>query len=164
MEIYKDIEEYGGIYQISNTGKVFNTKRKIFLKGFGSGRNQEYTAFQLSKKGISKSFYLHRLLAIHFIPNPNNHRDVHHINDNKSDNRLENLQWIDQKEHCSISPKGYGLKNVNGKLTQEQVLDIKKNYIPYKTPFEYFAKKYNVSRGTIQKIITKKTFKYLEAL
>ena len=87
---------------------------------------------------------------------------MHHINDIKTDNRIENLMWIDKIEHCQISPKGYGLNNVNCKLTDEQVLDIRKKYIPYKTPFEFFAKKYNVSKSTIRKIITKETFKYLD--
>ena len=162
MEIFKDIEGYDGVYQITNTGKVFNTKRMILQKSFCSGRNRGYISFKLSKYGKRKSFYLHRLIAIHFIPNPNNYSDVHHINENKLDNRIENLMWIDGKYHCSISPKGYGLKNVNGKLTDEQVLDIRKNYIPYKTPFEYFAKKYNVSRNCISSIISKRTFKYLD--
>ncbi len=161
MEIFKDIEGYDGVYQITNTGKVFNTKRMIFLKGFGSGKNQGYISFRLCKNSKHKNFYLHRLLAIHFIPNPNNHSDVHHINDIKTDNRIENLMWIDKIEHCSISPKGYGLKNVNGKLNNEQVLEIRKMYIPYNTTYQDIANIYNVSMNTVQKIIQKKTFKYL---
>jgi hypothetical protein len=161
MEIFKDIEGYDGVYQITNTGKVFNTKRMILQKSYFSGRNRGYISFKLNKCGKRKSFYLHRLIAIHFIPNPNNYSDVHHINDIKTDNRIENLMWIDGKYHCSISPKGYGLKNVNGKLTDEQVMEIRKMYIPYKTSCQDIANLYEVSRNCIYSIISKRTFKYL---
>jgi predicted DNA-binding protein YlxM (UPF0122 family) len=69
--------------------------------------------------------------------------------------------WIDGKYHCSISPKGYGLKNVNGKLTDEQVMEIRKMYIPYKTSCQDIANLYEVSRNCIYSIISKRTFKYL---
>jgi hypothetical protein len=158
-EEWKDIEGYLGEYEISSFGRIWNSKHGRYIKTSLSGNKRwgQYKMVRLNKK----NYYIHRLIAIHFIQNADNHSDVHHINENKLDNRIENLMWIDQTEHCQISPKGYGLKNGNGKLTEEQVLDIRKNYIPYKTPFEFFAKKYNVSRGSIENIISRKTFKYL---
>lgn len=57
------------------------------------GKNHQYYAVKLSKDGIIKQFRVHRLVAQAFIPNPDNLPQVNHINENKFDNRVENLEW-----------------------------------------------------------------------
>lgn len=90
-EIWKDIKGYEGLYKISNLGNVINVKTNNFKKA--SIDTYGYYDIVLNKNGKHKHYRLHRLLASHFIANPNNLPCVNHINEIKSDNRLENLEW-----------------------------------------------------------------------
>lgn len=117
MEIWKDIEEYAGLYQISNTGNIvslnFNNtgKRKMLkLQNMTAG----YLKATLTKYGIQRQFSVHRLVALHFIPNINNKREVNHKNGIKTDNRVENLEWVTSSENKYHAVKN-GLMKVSGK-------------------------------------------------
>lgn len=79
-------------YQITKCGKIWSKKNKIFLK---TTICNGYENFSSSNKYIA----VHRLVALTFIPNPENKPYVNHINNNKLDNRLENLEWVTQKEN-----------------------------------------------------------------
>lgn len=93
-EIWKDVKGFEGFYQVSNLGRL-----KSFKKDPGgyilSNKNSKggYLSVVLSKVGLRKSLKLHRIVAEAFIPNPDNKREVNHINMVKSDNRMENLEW-----------------------------------------------------------------------
>ena len=84
-------------YIININGKVFSKRTNIFLKTCID--KDGYTMVVLSKKGIKKNISIHRLLAISFIPNPENKPQVNHINGVKSDNRLDNLEWVTASEN-----------------------------------------------------------------
>lgn len=81
-----------------------------------------------------KNYYIHRLVAESFIPNINNSREVNHKNGIKTDNRVENLEWVsskENKEHAKqngLYNKTYGEFNKNSKLKKEQVIYIRQNY------------------------------------
>lgn len=97
-EIWKDVLNYEGIYQVSNLGNVRNIKRGNSLKG----RLDTYGYYRviLSKKGSHyKNFQIHRLVAQAFIPNPDNKPQVDHINTIRTDNRVENLRWVTYREN-----------------------------------------------------------------
>ena len=81
-EIWKDIKGYEGLYQISNFGNVKTLRNSSFLKGTGT----EYKKVILYKNKKAKIFYIHRLVAEHYIKNPNNYSCVNHKDENKMNN------------------------------------------------------------------------------
>jgi len=109
MEKWKDIEGYEGIYQVSNTGKVIsldrivlrNNKFPIRQKGkeISQGKRSGYKVVQLQKNDIRKGFQVHRLVAQTFIPNPQNKPQVNHIDGNKLNNNVDNLEWTTPSEN-----------------------------------------------------------------
>jgi hypothetical protein len=92
MENLKDIIGFEGLYKISQYGIVYNKKMQA-LKQFKCSSGKTYFQVCLCKNGFVKNFLAHRLVAIHFIPNPQNKKVVNHINGIKTDNRIENLEW-----------------------------------------------------------------------
>lgn len=86
------------IYKISKDGKLLNTKSGKYLKG--SISSQGYKQFSLKNdEGVVKCVLLHRVLAQHFLENPDNHPVVNHKDGNKLNNSLDNLEWVSYKEN-----------------------------------------------------------------
>jgi hypothetical protein len=99
-EIWKDISGYEGIYQVSNKGNVRS------YKAFKNGENLKprkrrggYFGVGLSKNGKVNYQLVHRLVAIAFIENPQNKPYVNHIDENPSNNNVENLEWVTNNEN-----------------------------------------------------------------
>lgn len=105
-EIWKDIPEFTGHYQVSNLGRVKSLSR-FCVDRHRTGalikpdKNANYHRVTLSKDRKPKRFSIHRLVAICFIPNPNNKPQVNHINGIKTDNRLDNLEWCTASENIN---------------------------------------------------------------
>ena len=119
MEIWKDIEGYEGLYQVSNLGRVkslgngnSNASKEKILK---PGKNREnYLLVVLNKNGERRTCSVHRLVANAFIPNPNNKPCVDHVNTIRVDNRVDNIRWCTYKE------------NSNNELTRKHNSELKK--------------------------------------
>ena len=94
-EVWKDIKDYEGLYKISNLGNVFSIKSNRILKKPSNPKN--YHRVALRKDGNTKVCSVHRLVAIAFIKNdnPNKNNLVNHIDENKLNNRVDNLEWCD---------------------------------------------------------------------
>jgi hypothetical protein len=103
MEIFKDIEGYFGLYQVSNMGNVksFHTGKEKILKP--KNDKDGYLFVVLSKQGKVKTCKIHRLVAQSFIENPQNLPQVNHKNEIKTDNRASNLEWCDCQYNIDYS-------------------------------------------------------------
>lgn len=115
-EIWKDILGYEGLYQISNLGNIKSLERKV-IKGKGGlytlpekilkqrDNGNGYLTVLLCKNGKYNHLYIHRLAAQAFIPNPDNLPQVNHINEIKTDNRVDNLEYCDTKYNCNYGTR-----------------------------------------------------------
>lgn len=109
IEIWKDVDGYEGIYQISNLGRVRN-KIGLVLKQKPS--KDGYVRILLCKDGKYKAKYVHILVAKAFIPNPDCKPEVNHIDANKSHNSSDNLEWVTRREN-HFHAVSLGLKPIN---------------------------------------------------
>ena len=103
MEIWKDIKDFEGLYMISNLGNVksFYTNKILKLKKDKDG----YLHINLYKNKKQYTLKVHRLVAEAFIPNVNNYREINHIDENKTNNVVENLEWCTRKYNKNYNNK-----------------------------------------------------------
>jgi hypothetical protein len=102
MEIWKNITGYDGKYQVSNYGRVKNIRTKNFL---GCNAKSGYTIVNLFKDSKQKSFGIHRLVAKEFLNNFDKDLMVNHIDFNKSNNHVNNLEMVTNRENQCHSVK-----------------------------------------------------------
>ena len=131
-EYWKPVVGYEGLYEVSNWGRAKSLDRYVKGKGhslqFKKGRMlkpmKDKNGYLTVKLG-NRTFYLHRLVAEIFIPNPNNYKEVNHKDENKANNVVTNLEWCDRKynvnygtrtEKCSKKVYQYTL---DGKFVKE---------------------------------------------
>lgn len=94
MEIWKDVEGYEGLYEVSNLGRI---RRDGMVLSANRNPKSGYLSVQLCKDGKLKRLYIHRLVATAFIQNPQGFRCVNHKDEIKQNNCVENLEWCTQK-------------------------------------------------------------------
>lgn len=114
-EIWEPIPGYKRVYDISSRGRIRAYPRmgsrtsKIRMMKLSDDKDG-YKKIGLTIKGSKKRFFVHRLVAEVFIPNPDNKPQVNHINGDKADNRVENLEWVTQSENSLHSFRILGRK------------------------------------------------------
>lgn len=112
-EIWKDIKGYEGYYQVSNLGRVksngnrsnHKTEKLLSLNKNSKG----YLRVMLYRECKYKSFFVHRLVAEHFIPNPLNLPQVNHLDCDKTNNCVSNLEWCTNRENTIHSYRMRGV-------------------------------------------------------
>ena len=97
----KDVVGYEGLYAITSCGKVWSYKRKRFLTPYNSGNG--YLKVKLFKDNEEKQYRIHRLVAEAYLPNPENLPQVDHIDNDKTHNYVNNLQWITHRDNSRKS-------------------------------------------------------------
>lgn len=173
IEIWKDIIDYEGLYQISNLGRVKSLKRFSVIKDRIMKPQLHRTGYKmvgLRKRGKGiKFFRVHRLVAREFVLNPISEPKklfVNHIDGNKLNNNYKNLEWCTLQENLAHAFRN-GLIDNKGekmgwsKLKEWQVKEIKKKYIPRKYSMRKLAKEYGVSYTAINLIINNKNWKHI---
>ena len=120
IEEWRDIDGYDGLYKVSNLGNVYSLKTNKVLKTPVGKRG--YPNLNLLKDGKQKLFVVHRLVAKAFIPNPENKQQVNHIDGDKTNNRVDNLEWATSRENM-LHARRTGLHTSDGDKTVVQMLN-----------------------------------------
>lgn len=175
-EIYLPINGYENKYLVSSFGYI-KSPEKISIQEYEGRRairtlrekvlkpmkdKQGYCYVRLYKDGVWKDFSVHRLVASHFIPNPNNKSEVNHKNGDKADNCVDNLEWVTPSEN-QHDDHVKGRRNHNGenhpskRLTNEQALDMRSLYEQGNSVQEIHNKYPQFPKRTIQKILDMKS-------
>lgn len=133
-EEWKPVIGYEGLYEVSNTGNVRSLPRqagKFYIRGkfLSQPINQQgYKQVTLSAYGLRKTFAVHRLVAQAFIPNPEKKPQVNHIDENKINNNVDNLEWVTIQENIAWSKaKGIYTDKPIARLNRQQT-GIRKIY------------------------------------
>lgn len=142
-EIWKDIKETKGIYQVSNKGRV--RKGNKIIKQFDNGNGYMYVATFVDNKHKNKR--VSRLVAQEFVENPNKYLYVNHIDENRKNNNAENLEW------CSIKyNNNYGKRIEKYKMARYKPIiqyDRDNNFVKRWDSIKEITQKLNISRSGI---------------
>lgn len=167
-EIWKDINGYRGLYQVSNLGRVRSLPR-VIKRPIGTCMTKErilktfqlkggYVNVMLRINGRSVNHNVHRLVAETFIPNINPNYDcINHIDGKKINNRVDNLEWCNHSINCLHSYEK-GMSRKDGKLSSEQVLDVRKRLLNGERVTD-IANSLNVRKNIISDIKCNRTYR-----
>lgn len=163
MEQWKDVVEYEGLYEVSTEGRVRNKRTLRMMTPCNNGNG--YMMVNLSKNGKAKLRYIHRLVGMAFIPNPENKPEINHKDEDKANNRLENLEWM---THLENMRHGTGMARSQAKQRRKPILqyDLEGNFIREFESTKEAVRQYGSNVGKVLKGTYSQThgfiFKYKE--
>lgn len=170
MKTIKDtnykVDQFGIVYGLNGKPLKPATDKKGYLR----------VGLTINKKLCTKK--VHRLVATEFIPNPNNKPCVNHIDGNKKNNNISNLEWVTYKENTEHAIKNglfyfnsseqsknkiskKGSLNGNSLLTEKDVLQIRKKYKPRIYTISILAFEYNVTKSCIKDVVNRNSWKHI---
>lgn len=161
-EVWKDVKDYEGIYQVSNLGRVRSNyyEDKILKNHCGAGG---YCRVGLYKGGKVTTKYVHHLVYYSFVKVTTVGKELNHIDGDKTNNILSNLELVTPSQNTLHAYKNNlakkGERHYLSKLKTSEVIEIKKDYDNKKCTQVELAKKYNVTRQAIHAIVRGKTWK-----
>lgn len=114
-EIWRPVVGFESLYEVSNFGRVrsLNYRQTGQVRVLKAGKNRKYLFVILYKNGLHKHFSVHRLVAMAFIPNPDNLPEVNHINESPWDNRVENLEYCSHLYNSQYGTRGKRISKKN---------------------------------------------------
>ena len=174
---WRDIEGFEGLYKVSDKGNAKSLDREVWdSRGYFKklkGKNLTnvlmkigYLSVTLTKEGKQYKRYVHRLVCETFLEKEEHHECVNHINGDKLDNRVENLEWTTYSENNKHAYET-NLKSNRGenqsrhKLKEEDVLEIRRLYAKGDYTHRGLAKDFGVTHGTIGNIIRRKIWTHI---
>lgn len=170
-EIWKDIPDHPG-YQASNIGRIRSIDRIVIRNGVRQHRIGVIRKFRVDQAGYYRvSLYMgkcksaHRLVALAFLPNPDNKPQVNHINGIKLDNRVENLEWCTSGEnirhffHSGVHKPRRRTNPITSRvLSDSQVREIIRSYDGKKN-YRRYANKYGVRYNVIASLLRGESYR-----
>jgi len=173
MKEFKDIAGFDGLYQISNDGEVLSLNRECNVKGGHRSvksrvlkkviDSRGYFKVTLSKSGAPvKNWLIHRLVALTFIPNPDGKVEVNHIDGDKQNNNVENLEWATRQENAvhmaTTGLAASGERHGRHILRKKDVLNIRAIFATGRFSISALAEIFKVDGSTIGLIVNGKTW------
>jgi predicted XRE-type DNA-binding protein len=167
IETKYDIPNYEGQYQITRDGQVWSLKSNKWLSQHLLGNGYKFVGLQDKNTLQIKTILIHRVLAIIFIPNLENKKTVNHIDGNKLNNNIENLEWNTYSENVKhsydlglhISIKGDKIHSA--KLNKEDVIEIKTMLKHNLYKQKEIAELYGVDSSVISRINTNSQWRWV---
>ena len=152
-------------YYVTEDGNIYSakTKRMVAQRINPCG----YKAVNLSINGKCKTFDVHRLVALAYIPNPDNLPVINHKNGIKTDNRVENLEWVTHKENVMHAIETGLWKPAKGKETNHgrfevsdvlRIRELKEQGLPIRK----IAKMFNITHGAVEQIAQRHTYAWVQ--
>jgi len=117
---FEDLKDFEGLYQIDRNGKIWSN---YYGKIMSPTNEKEYLRISLSKNRERKSYRIHRLLAIQYIPNPDNLPEIDHIDRNTLNNDLSNLRWCDRTTNANN--KNCNIANMTEEQKEERIDNLR---------------------------------------
>lgn len=171
LEEWRDIKDYEGIYQVSNLGRVRSIDRYLLqsngairhyegrvLKGGHDATGRKQYSLYVNQKYVNKRPWI--LVAEAFIGERPEGYHVCHIDGDHTNNKLTNLRYDTARENA-IDFYRYGSKNPNGKLTIEQVLEIRKLYDTGNYSYNKLGEKFNIGKSMVGYIVKREFYTWL---
>lgn len=162
-EDWKVVSGFNNKYYVSNFGRVWSDASCRILTIFTT--NIGYSRVNLTINGKCNAHLLHRLVAKAFLPNLHNKSEVNHKDGNKSNNNINNLEWVTSSENKiharDIGVLSIGTSRPSAKVNEYIVQNILEDRFVNFLTQEKLSDKYNISRTAIRNIINRKTWKHV---
>lgn len=178
LEIWTPVQGYEKLYEISTFGNIKALPKEVISNGVIRSRQEKilrpiirsgYKAVVLCFNKSRKAIPVHRLVAIHFIPNPESKPEVNHIDGDKKNNCVGNLEWCTRIENMRHAFKNklnrgrIGTENAKAKITEHEVIEIRRLSACGKNGDE-IAAIFNLCASTVNRIISRKYWKHVASI